>query len=101
SRASSIEEAYSWSLLKLLVNEVFLEGFADIAEKDQIKKLHGMLGPQMVRRLTADVFKHTPSKIELNIRMELSPMQKKYYKFILTKTFEALNRKCGGTRSYC
>uniref|UniRef100_A0A3B3DNC8 Chromodomain helicase DNA binding protein 4a n=1 Tax=Oryzias melastigma TaxID=30732 RepID=A0A3B3DNC8_ORYME len=78
--------------------EVFLEEFADIAKEDQIKKLHDMLGPHMLRRLKADVFKHMPSKTELIVRVELSPMQKKYYKYILTKNFEALNTKGGGNQ---
>ena len=37
-----------------------------------------------------------PSKSEFIVRVELSPMQKKYYKFILTRNFEALNPKGGG-----
>lgn len=53
-----------------------MEEFADIAKEDQIKKLHDMLGPHMLRRLKADVFKHMPSKTELIVRVELSPMQK-------------------------
>ncbi|MCJ8749769.1 hypothetical protein PDJAM_G00180210 [Pangasius djambal] len=78
--------------------EGFLEEFADIAKEDQIKKLHDMLGPHMLRRLKADVFKHMPSKTELIVRVELSPMQKKYYKFILTRNFEALNTRGGGNQ---
>uniref|UniRef100_A0A8C7JIM8 Chromodomain helicase DNA binding protein 4a n=1 Tax=Oncorhynchus kisutch TaxID=8019 RepID=A0A8C7JIM8_ONCKI len=78
--------------------EGFLEEFADIAKEDQIKKLHDMLGPHMLRRLKADVFKHMPSKTELIVRVELSPMQKKYYKFILTRNFEALNTRSGGNQ---
>uniref|UniRef100_A0A3Q2QLC6 Chromodomain helicase DNA binding protein 4b n=1 Tax=Fundulus heteroclitus TaxID=8078 RepID=A0A3Q2QLC6_FUNHE len=77
--------------------EGFLEEFADIAKEDQIKKLHDMLGPHMLRRLKADVFKHMPSKTELIVRVELSPMQK-YYKFILTRNFEALNTRGGGNQ---
>eukprot|EP00079_Xenopus_tropicalis_P027108 XP_012821319.1 PREDICTED: chromodomain-helicase-DNA-binding protein 4 isoform X2 [Xenopus tropicalis] len=78
--------------------EGFLEEFADIAKEDQIKKLHDMLGPHMLRRLKADVFKNMPSKTELIVRVELSPMQKKYYKFILTRNFEALNARGGGNQ---
>ncbi|XP_045574699.1 chromodomain-helicase-DNA-binding protein 4 isoform X2 [Salmo salar] len=78
--------------------EGFLEEFADIAKEDQIKKLHDMLGPHMLRRLKADVFKHMPSKTELILRVELSPMQKKYYKFILTRNFDALNTRGGGNQ---
>ncbi|XP_056618194.1 chromodomain-helicase-DNA-binding protein 4 isoform X1 [Triplophysa dalaica] len=76
----------------------FLEEFADIAKEDQIKKLHDMLGPHMLRRLKADVFKHMPSKTELIVRVELSSMQKKYYKYILTRNFEALNTRGGGNQ---
>ena len=66
-----------FSFLFLCSNlEGFLEEFADIAKEDQIKKLHDMLGPHMLRRLKADVFKHMPSKTELIVRVELSPMQK-------------------------
>lgn len=78
--------------------EGFLEEFADIAKEDQIKKLHDMLGPHMLRRLKADVFKNMPSKTELIVRVELSPMQKKYYKYILTRNFEALNTRGGGNQ---
>uniref|UniRef100_A0A6Q2XZJ2 Uncharacterized protein n=1 Tax=Esox lucius TaxID=8010 RepID=A0A6Q2XZJ2_ESOLU len=78
--------------------EGFLEEFADISKEDQIKKLHDLLGPHMLRRLKADVFKNMPAKTELIVRVELSPMQKKYYKLILTRNFEALNSKGGGNQ---
>ncbi|XP_018083448.2 chromodomain-helicase-DNA-binding protein 5 isoform X3 [Xenopus laevis] len=78
--------------------EGFLEEFADISKEDQIKKLHDVLGPHMLRRLKADVFKNMPAKTELIVRVELSQMQKKYYKFILTRNFEALNSKAGGNQ---
>lgn len=52
----------------------------------------------MLRRLKADVFKNMPSKTELIVRVELSPMQKKYYKYILTRNFEALNARGGGNQ---
>lgn len=37
-----------------------------------------------------------PTKSEFIIRVELSPLQKKYYKYILTRNFEALNSRGGG-----
>lgn len=37
-----------------------------------------------------------PSKSEFIVRVELSPMQRKFYKWILTRNFEALNSKGGG-----
>lgn len=54
----------------------FLEEFADISKEDQIKKLHDLLGPHLLRRLKADVLKNIPGKREFIIRVELSPMQK-------------------------
>ena len=46
----------------------------------------------------ASVFflQNMPSKSEFIVRVELSAMQKKYYKYILTRNFEALNSKSGG-----
>lgn len=69
-----LEQLFPFSFCSNL--EGFLEEFADIAKEDQIKKLHDMLGPHMLRRLKADVFKNMPSKTELIVRVELSPMQK-------------------------
>lgn len=74
----------------------FQNSFADIGKEDQVKKLHVMLGPHLLRRLKADVLKNMPSKSEFIVRVELSSLQKKYYKFILTKNFEALNTKGSG-----
>ena len=54
----------------------FLTEFEDVAKEDQIKKLHDILGPHMLRRLKADVLKGIPSKSELIVRVELSPQQK-------------------------
>ncbi|XP_013407633.1 chromodomain-helicase-DNA-binding protein 4 isoform X2 [Lingula anatina] len=79
--------------------QVFLDEFADIGKEEQVKKLHDMLGPHLLRRLKADVLKGIPSKSEFIVRVELSPMQKKYYKYILTRNFEALNARGGNNVS--
>ncbi|XP_069683396.1 chromodomain-helicase-DNA-binding protein Mi-2 homolog isoform X2 [Periplaneta americana] len=97
---NNLEELFH--LLNFLCREkfndlaAFQNEFADISKEDQVKKLHEMLGPHMLRRLKTDVLKSMPSKSEFIVRVELSPMQKKYYKFILTRNFEALNPKGGG-----
>ncbi|XP_060558085.1 chromodomain-helicase-DNA-binding protein 5-like [Ruditapes philippinarum] len=75
--------------------QTFQNEFADIAKDDQVRKLHDMLGPHLLRRLKADVLKNMPSKSEFIVRVELSPMQKKYYKYILTRNFSALNTRGG------
>ena len=74
----------------------FLAEFTDIAKEEQVQKLHDMLGPHLLRRLKADVLKGMPSKSEFIVRVDLAPMQKKFYKWILTRNFEALNTKGGG-----
>ena len=74
----------------------FLAEFTDIAKEEQVQKLHDMLGPHLLRRLKADVLKGMPSKSEFIVRVDLAPMQKKFYKWILTRNFEALNAKGGG-----
>ncbi|KAI6214790.1 hypothetical protein M3Y94_00309900 [Aphelenchoides besseyi] len=78
--------------------ESFTREFAEISKEDQIQKLHSLLGPHMLRRLKSDVLTGMPAKSELIVRVELSPMQKKYYRNILTRNFEALNVKSGGTQ---
>ncbi len=61
-----------------------------------MKKLHDLLGPHLLRRLKADVLKSMPSKSELIVRIDMSPIQRKYYKLILTKNYEALQSRMGG-----
>uniref|UniRef100_A0A146KVC0 Chromodomain-helicase-DNA-binding protein Mi-2 n=2 Tax=Lygus hesperus TaxID=30085 RepID=A0A146KVC0_LYGHE len=97
---NNLEELFH--LLNFLTPDKFNElsnfqaEFADISKEEQVKRLHELLGPHMLRRLKADVLKNMPSKSEFIVRVELSPMQKKYYKYILTRNFEALNPKGGG-----
>ncbi|XP_063720440.1 chromodomain-helicase-DNA-binding protein 4-like isoform X2 [Symsagittifera roscoffensis] len=74
----------------------FLELFSDISKEEQVKKLHDLLASHMLRRLKQDVLKDLPSKSEFIVRVDLAPMQKKYYRHILTRNFEALNSKGGG-----
>ena len=57
------------------------------------------LGPHMLRRMKADVLKNMPSKSEFIVRTNLAPMQKKYYKNILTHNFESLRAKSGASCS--
>ena len=74
----------------------FLLEFSDLSKDDQVKKLHDLLGPHLLRRLKADVLKSMPSKSELIVRIDMSPIQRKYYKLILTKNYEALQSRMGG-----
>ncbi|CAG7832256.1 unnamed protein product [Allacma fusca] len=96
---NNLEELFN--LLNFLCPEkfsdvsAFLTEFEDIAKEDQIKRLHSLLGPHLLRRMKVDVLKDMPSKSELIVRVELSPLQKQYSKHILMKNFKALNAKSG------
>lgn len=63
----------------------------DNAETQQkILEFHQRLKPFMCRRLKKDVEKDLPSKTERILRVELSPMQVRYYRHIITRNYEAL-----------
>ncbi|XP_017127909.1 chromodomain-helicase-DNA-binding protein Mi-2 homolog [Drosophila elegans] len=81
--------------------QAFQDEFTDISKEEQVKRLHEILGPHMLRRLKTDVLKNMPSKSEFIVRVELSAMQKKFYKLILTRNFQALNSKYGGGGRSC
>ena len=50
----------------------------------------------MLRRLKRDVLKSLPTKSERILRVEMSAMQTHYYKNILTKNFQALQKSASG-----
>ncbi|KAL8539594.1 hypothetical protein ACS0TY_001269 [Phlomoides rotata] len=75
--------------------EDFQEEFKDINQEEQISRLHNMLYPHLLRRVKKDVMKELPPKKELILRIELSSMQKEYYKAILTRNYQILTRKGG------
>ncbi|XP_031101578.1 CHD3-type chromatin-remodeling factor PICKLE [Ipomoea triloba] len=75
--------------------EEFQEEFKDISQEEQISRLHRMLAPHLLRRVKKDVMKELPPKKELILRVELSTMQKEYYKAILTRNYQILTRKGG------
>lgn len=79
--------------------EDFQREFTDVSKEDQVRKLHEMLAPHMLRRLKVDVLKDLPSKSEIIVRVGLAPMQREYYRHILTKNLAALNGRAGNKTS--
>ncbi|CAK9295655.1 unnamed protein product [Gordionus sp. m RMFG-2023] len=75
--------------------QLFLDEFADLTKEEQVKKLHDLLGSHLLRRLKSDVLFNLPKKSEAIIPVNLTPLQKKFCKYILTRNFEALNAKGG------
>lgn len=65
---------------------------SDRAEKKGYAKLHKVLEPFILRRVKKDVEKDLPAKVEQILRVDMSRLQKQYYKFILTKNYDALTK---------
>uniref|UniRef100_A0A1I8FF46 Helicase C-terminal domain-containing protein n=1 Tax=Macrostomum lignano TaxID=282301 RepID=A0A1I8FF46_9PLAT len=64
----------------------------DISKEDQVKKLHEMLGAHMLRRFEIRRIEKACHRKASSL-VELSPMQKKYYKYILTRNYDALSSR--------
>lgn len=63
----------------------------------QVQKLQAILKPMMLRRLKEDVEKKLAPKEETIIEVELTNIQKKYYRAILEKNFSFLSKGAGQT----
>ncbi len=60
----------------------------------QVGHLHALLRPQLLRRVIKDVEKSLPPKNERILRVPMTPLQKQYYKWILSRNFKELNKVC-------
>uniref|UniRef100_W4VRS9 Chromodomain-helicase-DNA-binding protein 1 n=1 Tax=Corethrella appendiculata TaxID=1370023 RepID=W4VRS9_9DIPT len=60
-------------------------------------KLHKELEPFILRRVKKDVEKSLPAKVEQILRVEMTSLQRQYYKWILTKNFGALRKGVKGS----
>lgn len=63
---------------------------SDLGHEAQVAQLHEMLTPHVLRRVKKDVLKQLPPKKELILRVELTPLQKEYYRRVLTHSFPVL-----------
>uniref|UniRef100_A0A672UUM7 Chromodomain helicase DNA binding protein 8 n=1 Tax=Strigops habroptila TaxID=2489341 RepID=A0A672UUM7_STRHB len=75
----------------------FLKDFGDLKTEEQVQKLQAILKPMMLRRLKEDVEKNLAPKQETIIEVELTNIQKKYYRAILEKNFSFLAKGAGHT----
>ncbi|RWS19172.1 hypothetical protein B4U80_10442, partial [Leptotrombidium deliense] len=71
-------------------------GDVDNGSKDY-SKLHKQLEPYLIRRVKKDVEKSLPAKVEQILRVEMTSVQKQYYKWILTKNYKALSKGLKGS----
>ncbi|XP_071513861.1 uncharacterized protein [Panulirus ornatus] len=70
--------------------ESFLQEFGKLETEDQVTKLQALLKPMMLRRMKEDVEKSLAPKEETIIEVELTNIQKKYYRAILERNFDFL-----------
>jgi len=55
-------------------------------------KLHSLLKPFIIRRMKKDVEKSLPPKVEQILRVDMTVRQKKIYRLVLTRNYEALSK---------
>ena len=67
--------------------EMFLKDYGNLRRSEDVEKLQALLKPLMLRRLKEDVEKSIPVKEETIIEVELTSIQKRYYRAILEKNF--------------
>lgn len=93
-----------WALLHFIMPKKFetwdeFEKLHGNAEEKGYAKLHKQLEPYILRRVKKDVEKSLPAKVEQILRVEMTTTQKQYYKWILTKNFNALRKGSKGSTS--
>ncbi|KAM0867789.1 hypothetical protein ACQ4PT_041745 [Festuca glaucescens] len=101
---NSVEEL--WALLHFLdpvkfnSKDTFVERYKNLSSfnETELANLHKELRPHILRRVIKDVEKSLPPKIERILRIEMSPLQKQYYKWILERNFQNLNKGVRGNQ---
>ncbi|KAK3791362.1 hypothetical protein RRG08_012544 [Elysia crispata] len=93
-----------WSLLHFIMPDIF-DNWPEFEEKHSkeegrgFQSLHKVLEPYLIRRVKKDVEKSLPAKTERILRVELSSLQKTYYRAILQKEFRILMKGMKGNVS--
>ncbi|XP_057666138.1 chromodomain-helicase-DNA-binding protein 7 isoform X2 [Diorhabda carinulata] len=73
-------------------NETFISEFGQLKTEQEVQKLQILLKPMMLRRLKEDVEKSLAPKEETVVEVELTNIQKKYYRGILERNFSFLSK---------
>ncbi|CAH8584404.1 unnamed protein product [Schistosoma turkestanicum] len=69
------------------------EQWAEMPKADRIKHLHDLLKHHLLRRLKCDVIQDLPKKTEIVVPVDMTLLQRRLYKYILTNNYEEL--RCG------
>ena len=70
----------------------FMEKYGDMKSKENVDGLHGVIRPYILRRLKEDVEKSVPPKEETLIEVELTLVQKQYYRALYEKNVQFLHK---------
>ncbi|KAF6216793.1 hypothetical protein GE061_001143 [Apolygus lucorum] len=93
-----------WALLHFIMPQKFdnweiFEKEHDNSASKGYAKLHRQLEPYILRRVKKDVEKSLPAKVEQILRVEMTSLQKQYYRWILSKNYSALRKGVRGSPS--
>lgn len=100
---NNIEEL--WSLLNFLQPHRFFSEsqfraeYGNLQRSEDVIRLQDLLKPLMLRRLKEDVEKSIPFKEETVVEVELTSVQKRYYRAILERNFAFLTKGCRGANA--
>lgn len=70
----------------------FIEQYGDMKSKERVDELHETIRPYILRRLKEDVEKSVPPKEETLIEVELTTLQKQYYRALYEKNLKFLHK---------
>ncbi|XP_071091615.1 chromodomain-helicase-DNA-binding protein 8-like isoform X2 [Haliotis cracherodii] len=73
-------------------SQSFVHDFGELKTESQVDELKKILKPMMLRRLKEDVEKNLAPKEETIVEVELTNIQKKYYRAILERNFTFLSK---------
>jgi SNF2 family DNA or RNA helicase len=95
-----------WSILNVIDTtkfgdrDYFIDRYGNMRNKDQVEELHTLLRPYILRRLKEDVEKNLPPKEETIIEVELTVLQKQYYRALFERNIGFLSRGDKGGKRF-
>ena len=80
-------------------HEQWLSDFGDLSNKTQVEKLTRTLRPFFLRRMKGDVEKSVPPKEETVVQVELTTVQKQWYRAIYERNLTFLSSAAGNSHA--
>jgi len=92
-----------WSLLHILHPDTFtsesefMKQYGSLQTSNEVQQLHTLLRPYLLRRMKHDVEKSLLPRVETVIEVDLTPLQKQYYRAIYERNTQYLLQLSGKT----